>query len=202
MNPITHLLAFDNASLAQILPGDQIGAFNSYKQLCGTLEVISTKENSSITLFGDDPITKHIDGLTEGEPLNFKLYRPSSNETFDLDVEYDASYDSDGIFKVNGISVISDVKLSAVSVNESQANNIRIYPNPTEGKLEIIIEGLNEKLSGRIFDLQKNEYRQFEMDGSKQEMRKQLNLSGLPAGIYLISITGESFRYVEKVVVM
>jgi len=202
MNPSTHLMAFEKAALDITLPGDQIGAFNFRNQLCGVAKVKSTKNNLSITLFGDDPSTHASDGFIEDELINFKLFRPSTTETFNLDVGYNTKYDHEGTFKLNGISVISNVKLAPVSVNESIGSNIRIFPNPTEGKVEIIIDGLHEKVSGKIFDLRNNEFMQFELDGTKQEQQKQLDLSTLPAGIYLISITGESFSFVEKVVVM
>ncbi len=199
MNPFTHLVAFQNLSLNEMISGDHVGVFNHHNHLCGFLQVDNPKINSSITLFGDDPSTTYADGFTEGEPIHFKLYRPSSNEIFDLDVEYNPGYDNDGTFKLNGISVVSKVKMSASSVNENISNDLRIYPNPTEGKVEIIIEGLQEKVSGKVFDLRNKEYLQFEMDGAKNAQKKQINLSGFPAGIYLISITGESFRLLSLI---
>ena len=112
MNTSTHLVAFLGLSLNEMMPGDQVGVFDSHEHLCGFMKVNDTKNNSTITLFGDDPTTNLKDGFTEGEFIYFKLYRPSTDETFDLDVEYATNYDNDGTYKLNGISVISGVKLS------------------------------------------------------------------------------------------
>ena len=86
-------------------------------------------------------------------------------------------------------------------VSENISKYVKIYPNPTEGKVEIIIGGLKEKITGRVFDLCNKEYLRFEMDGARGNA-KQLNLSAFPSGVYLISITGGPFRIVKKVVVL
>jgi len=199
-SPGSHSLAIESRALQNLKDGDLIGAFTPSGICAGMIE--TQDKPTGLTANAGDPYSEATDGFIEGEPIYYKLYRPSTGETFNLDVEYDSNHDHKGIFKVNSISVISDIKLSAVSVNESLANNIRIFPNPTDGKLEITIDGLNENVTGRIFDLRNKEYFRFEMDEANQDFKKQIDLSAFPPGIYLINITGESVNFVEKVVVM
>jgi len=198
--PGSHTITIANRELQNLKDGDVIAAFTPSGICAGMVEIGGTPTGLSAN--ADDPYSEATEGFIEGEPIYYKLYRPSTGETFNFDVEYDSNYDNEGTFKLNGISVISEIKISAVSVSESFANSIRIFPNPTEGKLEISIDGLNEKVMGRIFDLRNKECSRFMIYGASQEHKKQLDLSSLPPGIYLISITGETISFIEKVVVM
>ena len=91
--------------------------------------------------------------------------------------------------------------MSATSVSENKIGSIRIYPNPTKGKINISFEGLNGNVIVKIADLRSNEYYCFEFEEIKTIATKQLDLSELSTGVYFISITSDNFKKVVKIVI-
>jgi hypothetical protein len=94
------------------------------------------------------------------------------------------------VYLLNGPTSVSDISL--------QTSNIRIYPNPTEGIINI--EKLNnEDANIEIFNsVGQLAYKTY-LD--KSSNNKQLNLSGFPKGIYLIRIYNKEKTEVKKLVI-
>ena len=85
--------------------------------------------------------------------------------------------------------------------NENEINQaISIYPNPSEGIFNISIEGVIGKVQIKVFDIHGNDYRLFEIEGTKNITTKQLDLKELAAGVYFISFSGKEFSQVKKIV--
>ena len=52
-----------------------------------------------------------------------------------------------------------------------------------------------------MFDIHGNDYRFFEIEGTKNITTKQLDLKELAAGVYFISFNGKNFNQVKKIVI-
>jgi aminopeptidase N len=94
-----------------------------------------------------------------------------------------------------------------VGIDEAEEDSfIRIYPNPTEGKLKVTGNGLRVT-SVEIFDLMG---RVQKAEGRKQKAEKlplhfgegwsEVNISHLPAGVYFVRVTTENGVVTRKVI--
>ena len=80
-------------------------------------------------------------------------------------------------------------------------NTISIFPNPSEGIFNISIEGVSEKIQMKVFDVQGNDYRFIEIEGTNSIISEKLDLNDLSAGVYFISFSGKDFSRVKKIVI-
>ena len=188
--PSTHVIAFDDAATAAFEQGDIVGVFTK-NGLCAGISQVD-KNATSIMAFGDDELTTTQDGFTTGELMNFGLFRPSTGESFDLEVTLKPEM-NDGKFVQHGISVITGLKLSPTAISEKANSHISIFPNPTKGIFTI--EGITGEASVKIF----NAFG-VEITTSKIDLQGTIDLSGQPKGVYFIRIeSGEKVSF-EKVV--
>ncbi len=135
-----------------------------------------------LLIMGDDPMTQEIDGCQPNEVLTFKLFRPSTMETFDVTLSFNPDYpSSDGLFTVNGASMVEGIMMNITSVNEtSYENRIRVLPNPAKNvlniKSEIEIKGITliNYLGQKII---------YQTENSSNF---QVNVSYFDPGVYLI----------------
>lgn len=81
---------------------------------------------------------------------------------------------------------------SALSMADTQLNEIQIYPNPTTGILSITPH--NEWIEVSVYDLQGRELMYLE------EVREQINLSDIKNGIYFMSIGQGSQKRTFKII--
>ncbi len=191
-----HIIAIKTETLLNIENGDIIGAFTNEGICAGVVEISDNSRNYSITLFGDDPTTPVKEGFLSGEILSFRLYRPSENSEYNLQVNFDISMPSvDGKFSANGLSSFKELLFDPTSVNGVLSENVSIYPNPCNGKLIIRASNQENIYEIRILNTRGEEVIQNTLSGEKV-----FNLSNLQRGIYIIKIYGESFLKVEKLI--
>ena len=96
----------------------------------------------------------------------------------------------------NATKVLTVTIEDGVSVSENEISDIRIYPNPTTGKLKI------ENGELRIEDIVI-----FDISGRKQKIEREkgerkvlIDISELPVGVYFLRIKTEQGKVVKKVV--
>ncbi len=192
-SPTSHVIALpENVAAGTLLPGDRIGVFNSENTCCGFAQY--TGGSISITAFGDDPGTAANDGLTPGEPMTLRLYRPATGETFVLVPLYDAYAGETNYFAVNGISVISALKAEATGMEDAAGYTISVYPSPTHGIL--FIDGIVDKTTIEIT----NASGQLIYHGQSNS-NTSVNLTGKPAGLYMVKISGNQKTFIQSVMV-
>jgi PKD repeat protein len=188
--PSTHVVAFETTALAAFEPGDIVGAFTK-NGWCAGLAQLETN-TLALVAFGDDELTASADGFASAEMMNFSLFRPSTGETFGLQLNWNPAMNS-GNFAGHGISVVSGVKLSPTAINETAASGISIFPNPTHGIFTI--QGISNPAILKIFNA-------FGVEVSNPVIDPQgnIDLSAQPRGVYFIRIqNGEKVSF-EKVV--
>jgi hypothetical protein len=177
--------------------GDIIGVFDQQSNCSGL--GIWQGESAAVTLFGNDPTTDVKDGFTEGEPLQFRLYRPDSGEEFDLEVTFDQSLpNTEPVFATNGLSAISEIKMSATGISQSGSEHqIRIIPNPAKDEFLLSI-GQDIAVPGRLTI--------YKLDGQKMGVEPILNqqtnvdISLLPSGVYLLQIEINGSLFTKRLI--
>jgi hypothetical protein len=190
-SPVTHVIAFPENVVSELLSGDIIGAFNSTGLCTGMVEY--RKNPMALAVNGEDISTPSADGMAENEPLTYRLYRPPVDKVFDLEVVYDPTLDHSGVFHANGLSAVTDLKISSTGIEENTASDIFIYPNPSTGTFTI--KGLTSTAEIIIYSSYGKQ-----LLTRKIEDNALIDLSMLPKGVYLIKITGINGSYFEKLI--
>ncbi len=196
----THVIGFGAHALDELKSGDVIGVFNA-SGVCSGLEVVNQNENTSMAAFGDDMLTKITEGLVDGEEMNFRVYRPSTGETFEAEATFDNKSAQQNVFAGNGVSVIRRLTLkSATGINDQEFSNgnIRIYPNPTSGLLNVAIENTsNNKI---IIDLMNASGQLLLSKEYIDEKDFSIQIGDQPKGVYYLKVVSEGSVKIEKVI--
>ena len=134
-----HFILFADEVISTMQAGDIVGAFDRYDACVGTTEIGVKTDLIKLLVMGDDPSTEAIDGYQDGENMTFKLYRPSTEETFDVTFIYDANYPSyDNKFAIYGVSNVTGMTTTLTSVNELVVDrSVNVYPNPANEVINI-----------------------------------------------------------------
>jgi hypothetical protein len=150
--------------------------------------------------FGDDATTETTEGFLNGETMNFKLYRPSTEEIFDLDPEFSNTLPNSGLFAENGASMI--VKFQATSVNTiTAAGSFSVYPNPNTGTFNVMVKGFDEIIKLEVFNAQGQLIRQNSINSEIQGVECKIDLSTSPKGIYFVKANSRSNNWSQKVII-
>lgn len=190
--PETHLVALANKSMDILRNGDIIGAFTQNGLCAGFVRFDGL--SAGIVVNGDDPYTQMVDGFTVNEPIQYRLYRPSTGEMFAVEATYNASLNP-GQFIFNGLSVVDDLKLSPLSLNENSVNNLTVFPNPSNGLFTIT--GSTDEVSVTIFNSFGSEVQHL----NQVAMPALVDLTSKPKGVYLLKIETEKTVSYQKLVI-
>lgn len=188
---IQHILSIAGSALQTLEAGDVIGAFNAEGLCVGMVQFTGEENVLPLVVYGNDITTEAVDGMIEGETLNFNIYR--NGETLDATAIYNlAIQNHDGIFAENGLSMVSAFKLGATGIGTQQASH-SIYPNPGNGQFNIDVAG--------TFDVTvTNAQGQLVYKGQINN-NSVINLSNQPEGIYFIQLISETATSIEKVII-
>jgi len=192
----SHIIGIVTQALSNLNEGDIVGIFTPDDLCAGYIQIDNITENQSLFAFADDQLTVESDGFTDGQPMIFKLFRPSTSEEFNLDIVYSSQMpNDDGLFATEGISAISGLTLLNTGINNTFAKGLYIYPNPTNDKVTIGgITGIEQIL---VMSAESAVVMQV---NPKTEGNQVLDLSGLPAGFYQIQIRTSQGVVTRKVV--
>ena len=190
-SPLTHVVAFTKDVVSSFEPGDVIAAFTN-QGVCAAMAEYRGNE-MSLSLTGDDVYTSLADGFITDETIKYQLYRPSTNQVFNIDVIYEPSLDNSGLFHENSMSAVVDLKISATGINEPRDANVYIYPNPTKGTFTI--EGLVSVAEVEIYA----SYGKIVFTDNMYD-RELIDLSTLPKGVYLVKVRDKQGMHYEKLI--
>ncbi|MBI9036990.1 MAG: T9SS type A sorting domain-containing protein [Bacteroidales bacterium] len=181
-----------------LVAGDEIAVYDGEK-LVGA-GVVNSEEilTNSIPVFGNV--------FESGNTPIFKLWDMSENKEFILTEysylnPYGNAYTSNVFPDEDGNYSMLNFSITGISDEISNKPLLSIYPNPSEGIFNILIEGISGDLQMKVIGLRGNEYRFYEFEGIKSITKKQLDLKGLPAGVYFINFSGKNFTQVKKIVI-
>jgi hypothetical protein len=189
-----HFILFADQVLANMQVGDIVGAFNQYDECVGTTEVDVRNGMIKLLAMGDDPSTEAIDGFEDGENMMFKLYRPSTDQTFEVTFMYDANYPNyDNNFAVYGVSRVVDMTMTLTSLNELAVDrSINVYPNPANEVINIASD----------YDLRKvtlvNYVGQTVFSQAVTGNNFQINVSSFVTGMYFVRIETTQANVITK----
>jgi len=132
----------------------------------------------------------------EGEWLDFQVYNIEDKSLHSVEFTWDNSIpDNDGSFTSAGLSVAKSIKAGLSGISIGQTSQVKIFPNPTDGKVNIL--GINTGSEIAVFD---NHGRKTINEYTNDDTM-QLDLSWVQEGIYYIRISGSDGISIEKIVV-
>jgi hypothetical protein len=193
----THTIAIPVNAMSGVTEGKIITVHGSNGQCYGAL--VYQNQNLALTAFGDDPTTAQIDGLAEGETMQFRVYDPETGQEFPLDVEFDAQMPQGEFFVNYGLSAIRSLTLSGVGNSTESGAVVSVYPNPSNGIFLVSTLSGFESLTGFKWSVM-NIHGTTIMKGNDQAGEFTIDLSSHPKGIYYLKIISGNLQVVEKLI--
>jgi PKD repeat protein len=200
--PVSHTIAIPLEAISGLNPGDYIKVCGSNGQCYGA--VVYQSRNLALTAFGDDPTSTHIDGFTEGEIMQFRVFNPETSMEYPLDVEFETQMPQGGYFVNHGLSAIKSIETSGISSAAEMSSSVRVFPNPSTGIFTIRISDLTgfENLLGLTIDWEISDiHGSIIATGSNEGNDFSINLTSHPKGIYYLKISQGGMQTVKKLVV-
>jgi hypothetical protein len=106
-----------------------------------------------------------------------------------------------------GMGSFSDIKIVDAEVcpgipdNPSNVVSIKVFPNPSDGKFTLAIDGVKGNLELSIMDYAGQSLTQERIHSDTGQYTKVFDLSSYPKGVYFLKITGEGIMKVQKIVI-
>ena len=196
--PITHTIAITLQAIAGIAEGSIITQHNQFGLCCGA--AIFQNQNLVITAFGDDPTTPAIDGMTEGETMNFRVFNPQTRKEFTLEVTFDAQMPQGATFVNNGMSAVKSLESTGMDDVGTFKMNISVYPNPSTGVFQVSTLSGSKASSGLSWEVS-NTHGAIIAAGTDKTDDFAIDISNYPKGIYYLKISQGGLQKVKKLVV-
>jgi hypothetical protein len=79
------------------------------------------------------------------------------------------------------------------------SEEVILFPNPTEGIIQVYVAGIDQSINTKLWDLSGNIRIQQEVKVPQNRVI-ELDLTQLPSGVYVLTISGETVRTTEKII--
>jgi pimeloyl-ACP methyl ester carboxylesterase len=176
---------------------DELGVFDN--DFCvGGIRILNTQQeirNLSIPSSSDDGTGKH--GFTVGNKVLLKIWKSAENKEYSLEPEI---VKGTFTFVKHESTFMSLAKYNSTGLGNSlmpSGVNLKIYPNPTDGK--VYINYLGNSLIGMTVSVV-NVLGEQILSQVVKTNPAVVNLTGLAKGVYNIQIMGDNWSKTEKVV--
>jgi len=199
----SHTIAFPSQLLlaSVIQQGDYIGAFTQAGFCAGRTKITDISSNVAVVAFSADNTTADADGFVPGEMIQFRVFRPGTNEEMILSLKFNPSMPNMGVYENHGLSAALDITIYPSSTPETLKIISMVYPNPSHGQFSLTMNTWPEKLQiylmdtkGRVIDILK--------PGKKPNgSAYQFNLQELPGGIYFLKLVYNNTIENKKIVI-
>lgn len=173
--------ALENSGISQ---GYIIGVFTTDGICTGRADVMEINSGIALTAFTNDETTPAKDGFFVGEPLQFKLWSISEEKEIQLLPTFNQGLpNADGTFAAHGLSAVTGFKASTGIASQEFAQSVQIYPNPSTGIFNItgISAGAEIAVSDARGHVVINTHHSISGVAC-------IDLSNVPAGVYLVKI--------------
>jgi hypothetical protein len=141
-------------------------------------------ENALVTIGGQE-ISTNAQGIATVDTVN---------GTYDYTVAMDGYKDTDGSVTISGSSVNEDITMTEIttSIVPAVAENVNIYPNPSDGAFNIEVENTGGfaaiyRLTGELI-----------LKKQINQKTVHFNITNHPDGIYLIEISNKNNSFTKK----
>ncbi len=198
----SHLIVLQETILPSsgLRVGDVIGLFTNSGLCAGITLIENLNENILLLAFADDETTQTPDGFTANEEITFKLYRPSENKEALLDLDFESDKPQQGNFIQNGISAIKSISINSTGIECINDRPFSIYPNPTDGIINLIREKIFGRLSITVTDTHGKLVRNYTIGQTSDIL--SFDLSDQPDGIYFVKVIAEEFIFADKILLI
>jgi len=187
-----HIVGVSTEATATLSQGDIIGFFDAKGTCRGSAVYQGKNAPFTVNVFGDDYTTSEIDGMIEGEPMFVRIF--SNNEVIEIEPVYSNKLvHADGLFALNGLSLITDLKAGSTGIGGSQNTSLRIYPNPSNGLFNI--DGADASYNVTVMNSQGQVVYNSKLNAGR------IDLTGQPSGVYFIRLVGNDQTITQKVVI-
>ncbi len=174
--------------------GVLIGAFDSGGLCCGITKV-DANNPAPLVVFADDPLTPSKDGMAPDEKITYRLYIPSTRQTFVFEPGFDVSFPDGFVFKEDGISVMNAM-YTATASETLLSRQISVYPSPAS--TIIYISGLPASSEILLYDLYGRISKHTDQPGNGTV---EIDVRSLQPGIYLLHIISGGETFIRKIAV-
>lgn len=186
-----HIIAISQQALSTLQADDVIGMFDG-ADLCTGMAIYSGTETVlPLVVYGDDNTTDAIDGMTEEQPMQCRIFRNGVAEN--VAVVYNPAFaNADGLFEINGLSVINGFKFGATGINTGESSAV-IYPNPSTGIINIVTDQPCDVTVA-------NAHGQIVYQG-EVALQTSINLQQQAKGVYFVTLTNAAQTMTQKIVI-
>jgi len=84
--------------------------------------------------------------------------------------------------------------------NAASVEKIQIFPNPSNGEINVTISDLNHKAELQVLSIDGKLVIDRTIQATSSNVNTKIDLSNQPKGVYFIRITNEDYNHVEKVI--
>ncbi|MDD4704011.1 MAG: T9SS type A sorting domain-containing protein, partial [Bacteroidales bacterium] len=141
---------------------------------------------------------------------SYVIYRNNDSittTTMPIYLDYDVINEQPYCYKVKSINgdcesefsnIVCKTFLGMESVNPTNIST-KLYPNPTEGKAKLEVEGLNSDADVLVYDMIGRVIQTHKINKGKKEL--EIDLSGYAKGVYSIRIMNDNINQTKKLIV-
>jgi hypothetical protein len=195
-----HFIAIQNAGLTAVDDGDFIGVFNQAGLCVGLTKYNAQAQNQLLVAYGDDLTTPAVDGLSNEETMEFRVYHIDSQSEATMNVQFSNAMSNSGLFQENAQSMIIKAGEAANAVGDMQLDMISINPNPGNGLFTINIPLIDQTLQLEVMNISGQLIFADEINNTNGS-NYQLRLMEQTSGVFFVKITGQEQTIIRKVVI-
>ena len=159
--------------------------------------ILQNPLNLNEVIVGTELGVWHTNTFNNASPTWSQSYNGMSNvKVVDMDLRNDNS-----VFAATyGRGVFSGMFTSAVLSSDTFANSkgVKVYPNPSNGVINLNIADFSGNLNIQLFDINGREV--YKSNVSNFSVEKSINISQFQSGIYILKLEGEELSYSEKII--
>ena len=185
-----HILSVKTASLVE---GDVIGAFNQNNILTGIAQFSGSGDMMPLVVMGDDQTTEGVEGMIVSEMMSFRIYSNGIEES--VQAVYDKSFNHNGRFVENGLSIINEFKAGATGIDDTDSNAFSIYPNPSNGQFNVQVAD-DSTYDVVVLNVQGQQIYSANLSGNIS-----IELGSQPKGVYFVRVSDNNSVSMEKIVI-